>query len=302
MTPPSQRTPPSRERSPESSESSPGFKGKKLGYAVAVALVAAVGVGFWWNRSRTTSDLSRGNVPIVVVPQAPSPPSTPEGWQDLSTPELASLAMAEFAEGNMEAGTEAVAALLAVDRNALAQAQAALEQVPTAQLDDPKILFLKGRLAWQFLQAGNEDYSLDDVRRSWDAAVRRDRDSLLYRTALGFVYYAEEDWDAAYDTWLDIVQTIDRGQMTNEPTLAGMSSETLTLNVYAGLALSLSRASTTIAPKQRDDLADKAIQLRQLVLQQDASQFQPSALSRNWLWTPQTIGDWSEVMAWEASP
>ncbi|MDC0833189.1 heterocyst differentiation protein [Geitlerinema sp. FC II] len=302
---PSDRVPPFREK-PFPQSQTPQQVGdrplarKKVGYAIAIALVAIVGVGVWWSRSRSPSDLSRGNVPIVVVPQAPSPPSTPEAWQDLPTPELTSLAMAEFAEGNFDSGIEAVAALLKSDRNALDQARAALAQVPSERLDDPKILFLKGRLAWQFVQAGNEDYSFDDARRSWEAAVRRDRDSLLYRTALGFVYYAEEDWDAAYETWLEIVQTVDSNPMTNEPTLAGMSSETLTLNVYAGLALSLARASETVNPDRRDDLVRKAIQLRQLVLKQDASQFQPSALSRNWLWTPEAIGDWSDVLALES--
>ncbi len=272
-----------------------------LPVAGALAVGLAVGVG-WWVAHRSPADtpLVRGDVPIVIVPEATRPPDTLAAWREMSTDDLAGLALVRFQEGDIEAGVEAVAILLDLDRNALGAAKAALDSVPKDRLDDPEILFLKGRLAWQFVQVGNDDYSIDDAIRYWREALRVDPESLLYRTALGFAEYEDGNPDAAYQTWLAVIQQVDDGQIANA-TLGNFSSDSLTLNAYAGLTLTMFWALDKTASDKRDDLLYKTVQLRQLVLDRGGMSFQPNALSQNWLWTPTAIRDWNRVLGLEAS-
>ncbi len=238
----------------------------------------------------------------ISLPQYTTQPS-PTGSDNLATTgtaKVTALAIEQFSQGDLPAGQQAVAALL--DRGALKQAKAALAAVPNAQIDVPAISFLKGRLAWQAVQAGDKDYNVSDARRYWETAVRKSANP-LYQNALGFAYYAEGDFSRADEAWFrslallnaDSPVAVQPGQPTKTlPTIAPLTSDALT--AYAGLALVLAKSAQTSQQADRQaSLISKAVELHQRVLSDDPLNFQPEALSRNWLWTEQAIEDWQKL-------
>ncbi|NES82284.1 MAG: hypothetical protein F6K10_13265 [Moorea sp. SIO2B7] len=204
----------------------------------------------------------------------------------MTTPLVTSIAIEELTSGNLKTGKPAVATLL--DRGALPQAGAALASVPTQQLNDPGISFLRGRLAWQQLQTGNKDYGPEDVRRFWERAVKKQPKSIAYLNALGFAYYAEGKFNRANQTWYNALSLIKEDKTIPQEAL----------NTYAGLALGLKQlAQKQSSGKQRSILLNQAISLRQKVIIEDPLNFQPDALSNNWMWSEQAIQDWRSLVA-----
>lgn len=208
--------------------------------------------------------------------------------QDVNTDRVTSLAIEQFSEGNLETGSAAVRALL--DRNALPFAESALAVIPAAQLDDPEISFLRGRLAWQAIFTGDDTYHITDARRYWEVAAKGKPDAIAYKNALGFAYYAEGQTDRANQVWYDALALSDT--QTENPDLLQNSD---ILNTYAGLALGLQKLSTEASPEQAKILVDKARKLRQTVMNAAPLQFQAQGLSQNWLWSEQAIQDWQKL-------
>ncbi len=218
----------------------------------------------------------------------------------LDTPSVAAIAIDRFNKGNRSGAEMAVKALL--DRGAVAAAREALNAVSPDDISEPSINYLQGRMQWQFVQQGIEDFSVDDARRSWENAFKDNQDSVDYPMALGFAQYTEGNSAAAIQTWCKIV-TSTLGSQGGEPvaeTVPGscfMPPQTLSnpavLRAYAGIALALQQASLdpTFAgdPKK---LSDRAARIYQIVNRNDPYSFQPNALNGNWLWTQQAIRDW----------
>ncbi|MBD2000922.1 CHAT domain-containing protein [Leptolyngbya sp. FACHB-541] len=222
------------------------------------------------------------------------------------TTNVTAIAIEHFNQGKFAEGGQAVNALL--DRNALPQATAALATVPQAEIDQPQINFLHGRLAWQAVQAGEADFSINDARRYWEAAVREQPNNADYRIALGFAYYAESQPSEAIQEWVAALSLLEEQQAANLK--AQPSSQTANadlplpeqllqgekaLNAYAGIALALQQAASERSANEQSNLESKSVKLYQMVMMSDPTNFQAEALSNNWLWTQEAIQSWSAL-------
>ncbi|MGP1381941.1 MAG: CHAT domain-containing protein [Thainema sp.] len=244
------------------------------------------------------------------IEQVPDPIQSMSSDQlaEQTTGDLTTIALVRLQNGNVDSAADAVEVLL--DRGALPQAETVLAEVPSSLLNDPTINFLKGRLAWQFIEVGNADYSASDARRYWEAAVADESENPLYQIALGFAYYAEDRFEVAAQTWLNALSMIEEQQTAalkqQIPNYAPDSEEyalvepSLTdddhaLTAYAGLAL----ASAQLAQSQPDPIQttmlSKAHKLYRTVISNDAEQFQTLKLAQNWLWSESAIADWQTL-------
>ena len=219
-----------------------------------------------------------------------------------SIPQVAASARAKFRQGDIIGGQLAVEELL--DRVALVPALVALDAVPKQRQDDPAINFLKGRLAWQFIQGRTPDNSLDSPRSYWEKAVEKKPNSPFYYNALGFALYAEGNLKAASDAWLQVVKlqeasaspaapAPDEKQHAPPATPSVTSREVLT--AYAGLALVRLKSAPNQPAAEKQMLLSKAIKLQQMVMAQDPVNFQLPALAKNWMWSQQAIADWQSL-------
>ena len=101
--------------------------------------------------------------------------SSPFDSEAAKTEAVTEYASKQFRQGEINQGLKAVEELL--NRDALVNAEAALENVEKDQINNPYLNFVKGRLAWQFIQKGNTKYSIDDARRYWEVATKYDPNS-----------------------------------------------------------------------------------------------------------------------------
>jgi len=280
-------------------------------------LVGAAGVGLialisflvvpkdWFNPGVNPSDLLPQGADISETLEAEVPDVDEADLDSAETTTVTAIAIEHFNQGQISEGERAVSALL--DRNALPQAVAALATVPPAALDQPEVSFLRGRLAWQAVQAGDDNFGIDDVRRYWETAVREQPDNPSYRIALGFAHYAENRFSEAIREWVAALSVLEEQQAANLK--AQPAGETANadlplpdqlvqgqeaLNAYAGIALALQAAANQPSAEQ-SNLQSKAAKLYQMVIMSDPTNFQVDALSQNWLWTEEAIQAWSAL-------
>ncbi|MFO8040257.1 MAG: CHAT domain-containing protein [Sodalinema sp.] len=260
---------------------------------VAAVLVLGLGGVIWGLRDRVPD--TPGPQPTLVNEPQDGPqdgnnsPQRPSG-------EVTAEAIEQLSLGNIEEGVPLVTELLASRRNALNQADTALSAVPRADLDRPEVLFLKGRLTWQAIQAGDERYSLDDSRRFWQAAARRQPDTPLYSLSLGFVYYAEDNIQEAIGQFQQAIARLDGPNPRSDEDLGGMTASQLRTQAYAGLALAYQRQGEELTGERRQERQDQAQALQMLVLQEDAEAFQATNLGQHWLWTSEAIAAWQRLV------
>ncbi len=272
-------------------------------------VVCAFGIGAVWSFRDLLFGASPKPPEVSVVP--PVTPTDPKfdrlDLRKASTTDLVAIATAQFSKGNSINGQKAVEALL--DRNALQEAKAALSAVPSKQKDDQAINFLYGRMAWQFVQSGERDYSLQDVRRYWEAVIREQPKLPLYYNALAFAYYADGDVNRASDMW-SLVTASEPQNNTSQPAPAQKpqgASDTATATqprlsqevaiAYAGRALVLWKSAENQPPAEQASRLKRAIEFRQKVLASDPLGFQIDALGNNWLWPEVAIQDWRSLLA-----
>ena len=96
----------------------------------------------------------------------------PSSVESVPTEALTAQASRQLTQGKIKQGLKAVEELL--NRGALSNAETALENVDKEQINNPYVNFVKGRLAWQFIQKGDTKYSIDDARRYWEVATQND--------------------------------------------------------------------------------------------------------------------------------
>jgi hypothetical protein len=239
--------------------------------------------------------------PLPAAPQSTPANTIPTDWSAPETAEVTALAIAQFKRNDWTVGQRAVEELL--DRGALPEAETALAAVPTPQLGDPAISFLRGRLAWESLKQGNQTYSYDDVRRFWEMAVQGQPNSSLYQTALGFAYYAEGRYQAAIQPFC---QSIARATQSPLPELEQPTALTQclpvqpptdrhALNAHAGAALLMAKFATDANPPT-PALLSQAIAVQTTVLTHDPIAYEVQALSKDWLWNAEAIQDWNQLM------
>lgn len=260
-------------------------------------LLAIALLGFWLfqNREPRPRDLlADPGSPIPGLPQSPN--SRNIDWKTADTGTITNFAIEQFSQGNIAAGQKAVEVLL--DNGALPQAKAALDAVSLDKIDDPAVSYLRGRLAWQAIQAGSRDYEISDARRYWETAHKGKSNSVDYLTALGFAYYAEGNYTRANNAWLDALNLSQKS--ATEGNVSQNSAETVgkeDLNIYAGLALGMWKAAQKPDANQASLLSGSR-NMRQVVMTNDSVNFQPEALSKNnWLWTEAAIKDWRSLLA-----
>ncbi len=266
-----------------------------------VGLVAVVmGINMLWQ-----------NRPLLVIADIPKIPTQtlvtrelpPIDLKTANTGIVTAIATAKISQGDISSGLEAVEALL--DRRAYANAQTALNLVDKKQIDQPEINFVRGRLAWELIQTGDKKYSIDDVRRFWEIAVKNRPDSLLYNNALGFAYYAEQDLNRANDSWFKAIDIALKTHNSQPHKTGKIIIPPEALTSYAGLALGLYKSAKSgknqIGDKQ-EQYFNKAVNLRSSVVEQDPVNFQIQRLAHNWLWTPQAITDWQSLLEEKAEP
>ncbi len=263
----------------------------------ATGLFAIALLGFWLFQSRQPQPgdlIAEPGSPIQGLPQATSSQNLDLKTADI--PAITNFAIEQLSRGNIPAGQKAVEVLL--DKGQFDQAKAALNAVSLAKLDDPAVSYLRGRLAWQEIQAGSRDYEISDARRYWETAHKAKPKSVEYLTALGFSYYAEGNYERANNTWLDALTLTQNNQAeANVPSNSARKVRKEDLNIYAGLALGTwkSAQQPTTNPAS---LLSTSRQMREVVMTNDPVNFQPDALSKsNWLWTEKAIEDWRSLLA-----
>jgi len=260
----------------------------------ATGIVAIALLGFWLfqNRQPQPGELLKSGSSIPSLPES-SPSSQTGDIKTTDTSKLTALAIEQLSQGNIAAGQKSVEELL--NREALQQASAALAVVPKSRIEEPAVNFLRGRLAWQSVKKGSQDYDLGDARRYWFTAHKAQPKSSTYLTALGFAYYAEGDFDRANQAWFDALYLTEETKETAQA--SGSTAKKEALTIYAGLAMGLRQSAQKQPAAKRRSLFSESLKLRKKVIGDDPVNFQPDALSKNWLWSEKTIQDWRSLLA-----
>jgi tetratricopeptide (TPR) repeat protein len=247
--------------------------------AASVALV----YGLWRELPQFQALLRNLSAPVA---QETKPDETAKSDEvDLSVPvwELEALATSTFKQEQPEQGIPLVEALL--DQGALTEASVAIKAVPESLTNDPRINFLRGRLAWQGMKAKNGQHTVDQAADFWQQAAKADPENLDYQAALGFAYYTKgKDKDTlqtALETW-NVKSTL----MTNDP--RGLIFE-------AGIALTLKKTATNYPPNQQSAYLKNAIQSYERVMKRAPYQYSPTTLRQNWLWTEEAVAEWEAL-------
>jgi CHAT domain-containing protein len=267
----------------------------KLWMILGATSVAIALFGFWFFqnlRPQTETGLNPNSSLSGLPPSNPSSQNPNIETADIKT--LTGIAIEQFSQGNIATGQKAVEKLL--NNGALPQAKAALEAVPKARLDDPTVSFLRGRLAWQSVQAGSKDYDVSDARRYWETAHKKQPKSSAYLNALAFSYYGEGNFERANNAWWEALKLSKEGQGAVAVPGDAAKKEELT-TIYAGLALGTWKSAQQQPADKRARLSSLSRELRQKVMTDDPVNFQPNALSKNWLWSEKAIQDWRSLLA-----
>jgi tetratricopeptide (TPR) repeat protein len=257
---------------------------KKLSYKLRLILFSSialilVGGGLWWY-------LQGQNQPVVN-----SSPSI--NLDDVDTSNITAIAIEKLSKGELAQGSLAVVKLL--DQGLLSNAKSALIQADPAQLNDPEINYLFGRLAWQYYWQKNSDYSLDDARRYWELAIKENPDQFKVYNALGFVYYAQNDLERATESWFNALDLIN-SNLTNISNLDQF-------NTNAGLALALKKSAQNYEGKKRQDLINQSLAFRDKALKNNVMlDHEFFSKPENWLWFQSAINDWQTFLEKKASP
>ncbi|MHC0062601.1 cell division protein HetF [Nostoc sp. UIC 10890] len=257
------------------------------------ALAAAIALNWWW-QNRPQANLR--NIPAIPTQSLPIQKQQNIDLETATTGIVTASATEKMSQGDLQGGLLAVEELL--NRGALAAAETALKLIPSKQADDPSVNFYKGRLAWQSIQTGDNNYSVDDARRYWETAAKAKPESLLYNNALGFAYYTEGNLNRANDSWFKALNLALKEQ--NSDSSAETSTNTAVpqdaLTSYAGLALGLYKSALSQSSGKQTQYLNEAIKLRQMVLKSDPVNFQVDKLAKNWLWTEKAIEDWRSLL------
>ncbi|GAB4185045.1 MAG: hypothetical protein Fur006_23020 [Coleofasciculaceae cyanobacterium] len=250
-------------------------------------------LSFWLGqnyRLKLQASLSQRNTSALSISQ---PNSQDINLTTADTSIITDMAIKQLKQDNITAGQKAVEELL--NRGELQPAYAALDVVSKSQLDNSTVLFLKGRLAWQSVNAGSKDYDWHDARRYWEFANKKEPKSSTYLTALGFAYYTQGNFEQAQEAWFNALLLIQESNVKADG--VGDSTKKEALNAYAGLALVLRQQTQNQPTDKQTNLLTKSLEMRQYVMTNDPANFQPEALSHNWVWSDKAIQDWRSLLA-----
>ncbi len=243
--------------------------------SIAIAALATVlGVG-WWQRDRSPA-LSTTTLPAL---------------SDISLPAQIGVA---FEQNDLDTATAATAAL--IEQGDFSAAIAALQMAKPRQQQDVIVSFLRGCAQWGLAKQGSTDYSPDDARRSWIAALESESDWMEIAMALGFAQYAVGKDQAALTAWQQAIKLAERQPDARNLYFSKQPASEYVLNAYAGVAMvSLSLAKIEANAAERNRLLDQASAAYLKVIDQAPSDFNANALGKNWLWIGSAIADWNET-------
>ena len=190
-----------------------------------------------------------------------------------------------------------------LDNDQLSAAQTALGAASSSQLTNPELTYLLGRLQWQQGQKENRDFALNDVLRSWQTSVEATRQSeetlanrIKYKTALGFAYYAQDDFAQAAETWKEV----NRLYLSADDVGSNSVIQAMPVDAYAGLAIVLYELAQTAPNPEQSELIRDARKSYCLAVSVDPNRFgsgQGFSDPTSWLWGPEQIADWQAVGA-----
>lgn len=214
-----------------------------------------------------------------------------------TTQEAQALAIQQFNENDIQAGKMAVEALL--DRGAFVEAKNVIDAIPSRYSDNPNVNFLKGRLAWELFQEGNQN-SVDEAISYWEKAVEQQPHMVLYQNALGFAYYTKGDIKTAYEAWLKVLHLSGEispeagtfraiGYKNNQQNLSVNKREAM--NAYAGLGLVMMKSG-----KGQEKHLNQALKYVRKVMTEAGKEFHIQQLQKNWLWSPKARQDWDLLL------
>lgn len=263
-----------------------------VGLVGAGAIAVAVGVNWWQNQQNPTL---LSNIPQVSTPQV----NNQDNFEKEKTEVVTAYATEKLRQGDLEAGLKAVEALL--NRNALAAVKTSLDAIPQQYIQEPSVNFYRGRLAWQSVQIGDRNFSIDDARRYWETAVKAQPDSVTYTNALGFAFYAEGNINRANDSWFRALSLATAKEQ--KPFATPMSANATVkvqqrddLTAFAGLALGLYKTAQVESGAKREQYLNEAVKLRQKVVTDDPYNFQMDKLVQSWLWNEKALQDWKALL------
>lgn len=148
----------------------------------------------------------------------------------------------------------------------------------------PALSLLQARLMLQSIHSGQGNYTLNDVQAELEKATRGSADPVAHN-ALGFVYYAQGDLNAANRTWYKLTRFREE---TRQDKLPDMDL----LTAMAGWALVFQKEASNQPIAQQEALFNQAVTLRDDILRVQPGQFQPDVLTEQWMWTDQALNDW----------
>ncbi|MCU0526372.1 MAG: CHAT domain-containing protein [Elainella sp. Prado103] len=227
---------------------------------------------------------------VQTVPEPPEPAPTPIDPSQ-SDGELVALAEDLFEQEQVSDGIAAVTELL--NRNAVEAAAKALTVVPESFSNDPRINFLRGRVAWQGMKANNGKHTVTMAQEFWQAALEADPDNLDYKAALGFSYYVN-DPQASTDA-ADVEDRLQTAlQIFADAKAALISTDPQTLPFEAGISLVLKKTADR-NPTDREARLRNALQSYEIVMNRDPERYALPQLRQHWLWTEDALKDWEAL-------
>lgn len=207
------------------------------------------------------------------------------------------LAIRQFEQNDIQAGKLVVETLL--ERGELAKAGEAIAAVPTQLNDHPEINFLKGRLAWEIFQDGNQNNLIDEAISYWEKAAAKSPETIQYQNALGFAYYTKGDIEKAEVAWVKVLilsgeiapemEKVSPVYYNNRRNLSVNRREVL--NAYAGLGLVNLKSAQNL-----QKTPGKAFKYVGQVMKEAGKEFHIRQLQKNWLWSPTTRQDWDLLL------
>lgn len=243
----------------------------------AAALVAVLGVMAvgWWQRDRT-------------------PPAISAASPALSEASLPAQIEVAFEQNNLDVAAAATKTL--INKGDFSVAIAALKTATPRQQQDVIVSFLRGCAQWGLAKQGSSDYSPDDARRSWMAALDSESDWMEITMALGFAQYAVGEKQEALAAWQQAIKLEKRQSDAGNIYFSQQPASEYVLNAYAGVAMvSLSLAKIEANAAERNRLLDQATAAYLKVIDQASSEFSANELGKNWLWIGSAIADWNDT-------
>ena len=250
-------------------------------WLAAGTLAALLGLGgLWWSGTRPRP------IPPPVVPSTAAI-VPPNDWATTDTNTVKAIALQALRQKQLPIALQAIEALLAPNRNAVATARDVLQTWPNSQ-DTAETLFLRGRITWQLARQQQPDYSFFDAQRLWELATREAPDDPRYRLALGFAYFQNQDLDQAEQSFAEVIN------LAPTPQGAALGSDG-PIAAQAGLGLVAQARSQRGDPPAAEHL-QRAIGYRNQVQASAGSRFETAALSQNWLWTELALNQWQQLL------